>query len=89
MRRVVPLLFCLVFLLGACAGGGGSGNDENAVGEIEAPGTSAPVAPSPKVATSGLQDAPDFSITTLAGDRFTLSDQEGELPVVLNFWAPW
>lgn len=31
--------------------------------------------------------APDFSLTTLAGEPFTLSDLRG--PVVLNFWATW
>jgi hypothetical protein len=40
--------------------------------------------PSSKRAT-----APDFTLRTLDGDTFTLSDHFGELPVVLNFWAPW
>lgn len=38
-------------------------------------------------ATDELEEAPDFTIATLGGDTFTLSD--GELPTVLNFWAPW
>lgn len=33
--------------------------------------------------------APDFSLRTFDGDTFTLSEHRGELPVVLNFWAPW
>lgn len=33
--------------------------------------------------------APDFTLTTLDGDTFRLSDHLGELPIVLNFWAPW
>lgn len=32
--------------------------------------------------------APDFSLTTLAGEPFALSDLRGT-PVVLNFWATW
>ena len=32
--------------------------------------------------------APDFSLTTLEGEPFLLSDQAGT-PVVLNFWATW
>lgn len=31
--------------------------------------------------------APDFSLTLLAGETFTLSELRG--PVVLNFWATW
>lgn len=31
--------------------------------------------------------APDFTLTTLAGDSFTLSAQG--TPIVLNFWATW
>ncbi len=32
--------------------------------------------------------APDFSLTTLSGEPFTLSGLRGT-PVVLNFWATW
>jgi peroxiredoxin len=32
--------------------------------------------------------APDFALTTLAGEPFMLSDAAGT-PVVLNFWATW
>ncbi len=32
--------------------------------------------------------APDFTLTTLNGETFTLSDLRGT-PVVLNFWATW
>lgn len=31
--------------------------------------------------------APDFTLTTLDGERFTLAEQE--TPIVLNFWATW
>jgi thiol-disulfide isomerase/thioredoxin len=31
---------------------------------------------------------PDFTLDTLAGDKFTLSAQAGR-PVVVNFWATW
>lgn len=32
--------------------------------------------------------APDFTVPTLSGESFTLSDQRGR-PVVINFWATW
>lgn len=32
--------------------------------------------------------APDFTLTTLAGDTVTLSELRGK-PVVVNFWATW
>lgn len=35
-----------------------------------------------------LKDAPDFSLETMQGEKFTLSDQKGKV-VVLNFWATW
>ena len=34
------------------------------------------------------QEAPDFSITTVAGETFTLSEHRGHV-VLLNFWATW
>lgn len=34
------------------------------------------------------QDAPDFQLTKMNGEPFTLSDHEGKV-VVLNFWATW
>jgi thiol-disulfide isomerase/thioredoxin len=40
-------------------------------------------------ADSNLKPAHDFTLATFEGDTFTLSDHFGELPVVLNFWAPW
>jgi cytochrome oxidase Cu insertion factor (SCO1/SenC/PrrC family) len=32
--------------------------------------------------------APDFTVTTFEGTRFSLSEQRGS-PVVLNFWESW
>ncbi len=32
--------------------------------------------------------APDFTVPTLRGEPFTLSEQRGK-PVVMNFWATW
>lgn len=32
--------------------------------------------------------APDFTVTTFDGDRFSLGEQRGT-PVVLNFWESW
>lgn len=33
--------------------------------------------------------APNFSVTTLAGEQVTLSDYKGKKPVYLKFWATW
>ncbi len=33
--------------------------------------------------------AADFNVTTLQGERFTLSDYQGHKPVYLIFWATW
>lgn len=41
----------------------------------------------PAVAKIG-QIAPDFTVETLHGDQFTLSEQKGKT-VVLNLWASW
>lgn len=35
-----------------------------------------------------LQDAPDFTLETMNGDMFTLSEHEGKV-IVLNIWATW
>lgn len=35
-----------------------------------------------------FKDAPDFTLTTMEGEEFTLSDRRGRI-VVLNFWATW
>ena len=32
--------------------------------------------------------APDFTVETFAGERFSLGEQKGT-PVVLNFWESW
>ncbi|TYP92138.1 Peroxiredoxin [Fodinibius salinus] len=35
-----------------------------------------------------FKKAPDFTLKTMSGDSFTLSDHKGKV-VVLNFWATW
>ena len=40
------------------------------------------------LAVTGLGEAPDFTLPTLAGDSLRLSDLRGQI-VVLNFWATW
>ncbi len=49
----------------------------------EAP-TRPPACPAPAIG----HPAPDFTLTTLAGETFTLSALRGR-PVVVNFWATW
>ncbi|MCH8495567.1 MAG: TlpA family protein disulfide reductase [Balneolales bacterium] len=38
--------------------------------------------------TQGLVDAPDFTLTNMEGEQFTLSDHKGKV-IVLNIWATW
>jgi cytochrome c biogenesis protein CcmG/thiol:disulfide interchange protein DsbE len=38
--------------------------------------------------TKEYQDAPDFTLKTMNGDPFTLSNHEGKV-VVINIWATW
>lgn len=51
--------------------------------------TDATSVPVPMPSDAALEVAPDFTIATLDGGTFTLSDHRDGLPVVLNFWAPW
>ncbi|MBQ1410174.1 MAG: TlpA family protein disulfide reductase [Oscillospiraceae bacterium] len=47
--------------------------------------------PEKKAAVSGAQVGeclPDFSVTSVDGESFTLSDQRGKV-VVINLWATW
>lgn len=72
MHRV----FLAALLLAGC------GSEPAAPGTPAAPDTEPTEAP----AEPGL--APDFTLTALDGEPFTLSEHRGEV-VVLNFWATW
>jgi hypothetical protein len=73
------LLAAVLVAVTACAGGE-SGQTAS---------TTAPRATRSAEPSSDLERAHDFTLRTFDGDTFTLSDHFGELPVVLNFWAPW
>ena len=49
--------------------------------------TTKPTAAGPTILKSGME-APDFTVTLLSGESFTLSEQRGKV-VLLNFWATW
>ena len=83
-------LMLLVFGLPACGG---------AVPTAEPPSRTATEDPSPAAeeapegAAPGDADraddaAPDLSVTTFDGERFTLAEQTG-MPVVINFFDSW
>lgn len=38
--------------------------------------------------TRGLIDAPDFTLTNMEGEAFSISDHKGKV-IVLNIWATW
>ena len=42
----------------------------------------------PPVYIAAGEPAPDFSMATLSGDTFTLSEQEGKI-IIIDFWATW
>ena len=69
-----PFLLALLaaLLLAACA-------PDASEAPADTPPPEAPADPSP---------APDFTLTGLDGEPFTLSEHRGEV-VVLNFWATW
>ena len=77
MKRA--LLAAALLAVTACAGG-----DDG-----RATSTTAPRPSGSAAVGSSLEEAHDFTLRTLDGGTFTLSDHFGELPVVLNFWAPW
>lgn len=75
MGVVTRRALLLIALLAA-----GCGSEPAAPDEAQAPPDTAS-APEPAL-------APDFTLTSLDGEPFTLSEHRGEV-VVLNFWATW
>ena len=55
--------------------------------------TTTPAPPAARTSTTKpaakVAGAPDFTLKTLDGETFRLSDHLGEKPIVLNFWAPF
>jgi hypothetical protein len=81
MRRLIGAVAAALLALAVACGGA----DEEATTRAASP----TAASTPEMAASKLKPAHDFTMRTFEGDTFTLSDHFGELPVVLNFWAPW
>lgn len=79
MTYLLRLLACLLLVTTACS----SRSSTESL-----PRTASPAKAS-DAPHSDLKPAHDFTLSTFEGDTFTLSDHFGELPVVLNFWAPW
>lgn len=46
-------------------------------------------ADSPPERTAGAATLPDFTLETIEGEQFTLSDHVGREVIVLSFWATW
>ncbi|SFE87082.1 redoxin domain-containing protein [Alteribacillus iranensis] len=64
-----------------------SSNGSESANEFELEESEAPVSEKGDWIQTG-EKAPDFTLTTLAGDEVTLSEYEGE-KVLINFWATW
>lgn len=82
--KTLLVLSIMSLVISACSNSGDrqSQKTSNAsVGSASVPG---------ETADNGqkLKDAPDFTLETMEGEPFTLSDQQDKV-VVLNFWATW
>ena len=42
-----------------------------------------------KSASPGEKEAPDFTVTTIDGEKITLSDYKGEKAVLIDIWGTW
>ncbi len=76
-RQIWNLLFAAVFIVGAAG---------IWLGRVPADGNATPAGLPPAPAVG--HPAPDFTLTTVAGESLTLAAWRGK-PVVLNFWATW
>ncbi len=77
-----PLSILVLVALAGCATSGQSG---------EAKAT-APAAQTKSAAASSAQSTsklPDFTLETIEGEQFSLSDHVGKDVIVLSFWATW
>jgi cytochrome oxidase Cu insertion factor (SCO1/SenC/PrrC family) len=87
MRRIpLCLLVCLALFMGAC----GTQASSDPVPDVasDPPAGSTDAKGGGKKAAAPENPAPDFAVTTFAGERFALAEQRGS-PVVLNFWESW
>lgn len=82
MKKALWLLVATLILFAGCGGAPGPADQPTP--------TATPAGPGPEEATRirAGEDAPDFTVTTLDGDRFTLSEHRGKV-VVLAFFATW
>lgn len=83
LKTLSILTVGLSLLISACSSGEkqASKTSNASVGSTSAPG---------ERAANGqkLKDAPDFTLKTMSGKSFRLSEHEGKV-VVLNIWATW
>ena len=66
----------IVALAGCATSPAGPAKSEGAKGEAPAPSASA-------------AKLPDFTLETVDGERFTLSEHVGDKVIVMSFWATW
>lgn len=78
------ILLIALALLGAAA----CGTVENPEVTPRAQSTSSPQPQKDAPSKPSGEEAPDFTVTTFDGERFSLGEQRGT-PVVLNFWESW
>ena len=80
---IFVIAFVIVLILSGC-----SNTDTKTYSQSS--GTTATSSATGQTAANGqlLKDAPDFTLSNMDGEPFTLSEHEGEV-VVLNVWATW
>ena len=77
---IAGLLFAALFIAVQSDGGANSPNSTTSINPT-------PVS-SEQTNTQGLVDAPDFTLTNMEGEAFSISDHKGKV-IVLNIWATW
>ena len=86
MRRPLYLMFT-VALTGCAASAGG---DKRVAPKAEPAASSKATSTTTDAAPAGeVAELPDFTLETIYGEQFTLSEHVGKKVIVLSFWATW
>ena len=85
--RIVPLALATFFV--SCATSGPN-PAPSSTGPSSEPEKAAPSSPTVEAAPDDAAPVlPDFTLETIDGERFSLSDHLGDKVIVMSFWATW